>query len=76
VISVPLIGAGRPRTRPDRVRADKAYSSRVNRTYLRRRAKGATIPEPVGQPLAPSAAHPPLGGAGERRARPGLWISR
>ncbi|WAL99970.1 transposase [Streptomyces sp. Je 1-369] len=27
-------GAGRPRTRPDRVRADKAYASRKNRAYL------------------------------------------
>jgi len=36
-INVPRIGAGRPRTRPDKVRADKAYSSRANRAYLRRR---------------------------------------
>jgi hypothetical protein len=28
---------GRPRTRPDAVAADKAYSSRANRAYLRRR---------------------------------------
>jgi hypothetical protein len=26
-INLPRIGAGRPRTRPDKVRADKAYSS-------------------------------------------------
>jgi transposase len=37
-------GPGRPRTRPDRVLADKAYSSRGNRTYLRRRGIPATIP--------------------------------
>ena len=37
-------GPGRPRTRPDRVLADKAYSSRGNRAYLRRRGIKATIP--------------------------------
>lgn len=36
-ISEPRIGAGRPRVHPDRVRADKAYASRKNRAYLRRR---------------------------------------
>jgi hypothetical protein len=36
-IRVPRIGLGRPRVRPDRVRADKAYASRRNRAYLRRR---------------------------------------
>ncbi|MCX5415765.1 IS5 family transposase [Streptomyces sp. NBC_00059] len=36
-VRVPRIGAGRPRVRPDRVRADKAYASRRNRAYLRRR---------------------------------------
>jgi len=40
-------GGGRPRTRPDRVRADKAYSSRANRARLRRRRIGAVIPEPA-----------------------------
>jgi transposase len=43
-ISVPRVGAGRARTRPDRVLADKAYSSRSNRAYLRRRGIKATIP--------------------------------
>ncbi|MED7928449.1 IS5 family transposase [Nonomuraea sp. LP-02] len=38
------LGGGRPRTRPDRVLADKAYSSRGNRRYLRRRGIKATIP--------------------------------
>jgi transposase len=37
-------GRGRPRTRPEVVRADKAYSSRGNRFYLRRRGIRATIP--------------------------------
>lgn len=38
-------GPGRPRTRPSRVIADKAYSSRANRGYLRQRGIAATIPE-------------------------------
>lgn len=38
-------GAGRPRTRPDRVRGDKAYASAANRALLRRRGIRATIPE-------------------------------
>ena len=37
-------GPGRPRTRPVQVLADKAYSSRANRAYLRRRGIAATIP--------------------------------
>ena len=37
-------GPGRPRTRPTRVLADKAYSARANRAYLRRRGIPATIP--------------------------------
>lgn len=44
-IRVPRLGPGRPRTRPDKVRADKAYGSRANRVYLRRRRIGCTIPE-------------------------------
>jgi transposase len=38
-------GRGRPRTRPDRVMADKGYPSRSNRTWLRERGIAATIPE-------------------------------
>jgi transposase len=48
-IRVPRIGPGRPRSRPDKVRADKAYGSRANRAYLRRRGIGCTIPEKVDQ---------------------------
>ncbi|WP_433208092.1 IS5 family transposase [Nocardia sp. CA-107356] len=48
-ISVPRVGSGRARTRPDRVLADKAYSSRGNRAYLRRRGIKATIPVKVDQ---------------------------
>jgi transposase len=43
-IRVPRLGRGRPRTRPDRVLADKAYSATANRAYLRRRRIKATIP--------------------------------
>jgi transposase len=43
-IRVPRSGQGRPRTRPDRVLADKAYSSKANRAYLRRRGIRCTIP--------------------------------
>lgn len=42
-------GTGRPRTRPDRVRADKAYSSRAIRAHLRDRGIGAVIPQPADQ---------------------------
>lgn len=48
-IRVPRTGGGRPRTTPDRVLADRAYSSRANRTYLRERGIAATIPQPVDQ---------------------------
>jgi putative transposase len=40
---------GVSRTRPDRVRGDKAYSSRAIRTELRRRGIIAVIPEPSDQ---------------------------
>ena len=40
-------GVGRPRTRPDRVLADKAYSNKTIRAYLRRRGIRTTIPEPA-----------------------------
>jgi len=48
-IRVPRPGGGRPRTRPDRVLADKAYGSRANRAYLRRRRIRCTIPEKADQ---------------------------
>jgi transposase len=44
-IAVHRLGRGRARTRPDRVLADKAYGSRANRSYLRRRGIACTIPE-------------------------------
>jgi len=43
-IRVPRLGPGRPRTRPEHVLADKAYSSKGNRAYLRGRGIRCTIP--------------------------------
>ena len=48
-VRVPRIGAGRPRTRPDYLVADKAYSSRGHRALLRRRGIPHTIAEPDDQ---------------------------
>ncbi|WP_370880221.1 IS5 family transposase [Streptomyces aurantiacus] len=48
-IAVPRSGVGRPRTRPDHVLADRAYTSRSNRRYLRRRGIPHTIPERLDQ---------------------------
>jgi transposase len=44
-ISVPRLRAGRPRTRPDTVVADRAYSSGVNRRALARRGITTVIPQ-------------------------------
>ncbi|MGV4988531.1 IS5 family transposase [Streptomyces sp. NRAIS4] len=44
-IRVPRSAGGHPRTRPDHLGGDKAYSSRRNRQYLRRRQIKHTIPE-------------------------------
>ncbi|MFE0476880.1 IS5 family transposase [Streptomyces sp. NPDC058947] len=46
-VRVPRVGPGRPRVRPDRVRADKVYASRRNGAYLRRRGIRCTIPDKV-----------------------------
>ncbi len=43
-VAVARIGAGRPRTRPDAVLADKAYSSRAIRAHLSGRGIKAVIP--------------------------------
>jgi len=48
-LSVARTGPGRPRTRPDQVLGDKAYSSRANRELLRSRGIGAVISEPSDQ---------------------------
>ena len=44
-ICVPRAGKGRPRTRPERVLADKGYPSKANPAWLRARGIVATIPE-------------------------------
>ncbi len=46
---MPRTKPGRPRTRPAKVRADRAYGSRANRAYLRRRGVQCTIPEKADQ---------------------------
>ena len=48
-IRVPRIGPGRPRTKPDHLIADKGYSTRAIRRYLRRRGICHTIPERTDQ---------------------------
>lgn len=48
-IHVPREGAGRPRTRPERVLADKGYPSRANRAYLASRGIKSTIPDRADQ---------------------------
>lgn len=45
----PLGRPGRPRTRPDAVLGDKAYSSRANRELLRSRRIKTVIPQPSDQ---------------------------
>lgn len=66
---VPVLGrirvrgpVGRPRTRPDAVAGDKAYSSRGNRAHLRKRRIKAVIPEKSDQ-----AANPKRKGSGGGR---------
>ena len=48
-IRIPRPGGGRPRTRPDRVLADKAYGSAANRAWLRSHGIRCTIPEKTDQ---------------------------
>ena len=48
-------GRGRPRTRPGRLLADKAYSNQAIRSYLRRRRIKATIPQKSDQQKARAA---------------------
>ena len=43
-VRIDRVGPGRPRTRPDWVLADKAYSSKANRDHLARRGIKAAIP--------------------------------
>jgi len=48
-IRVRRAGAGRPRTRPERVLADRGYPSRANRVWLARRGIKVTIPDRADQ---------------------------
>jgi transposase len=73
-IRVPHVYGGPARTRPDRVLADKAYSSRHNRAYLRQRGIKATIPEPADQARnrkkrGPKGGRPPAFHTGTYRQR-------
>ena len=43
------LGPGRPRTRPDALLGDKAYSSRANRELLRGKRVKVVIPQPADQ---------------------------
>ncbi|WP_246101838.1 ATP-binding cassette domain-containing protein [Streptomyces cyaneus] len=73
-VRVPRIGSGRPRVRPDRVRADKAYASRRNRAHLRRRGIRCTIPDKADQArnrtrLGSRGGRPPRFDAEDYKAR-------
>jgi transposase len=48
-LRVPRLGAGRPRTTPNALRGDKAYSARAHRAHLRARGITAVIPEQADQ---------------------------
>jgi transposase len=67
-------GRGRPRTRPGRLRGDKAYSSGGNRAYLRRRHIKATIAQPDDQRASrqrrgPAGGRPPAFDKAQYRRR-------
>lgn len=49
--------AGRPRSRPDRILADKGYPSKANRAWLREHGIATTIPERDDQ-IAHRRKHP------------------
>lgn len=48
-LAVDRLGPGRPRTRPDALIGDKAYSSRGNRAALRAKRTKTVIPQPADQ---------------------------
>jgi putative transposase len=48
-LAVARPGGGRPRTRPDTLLGDKAYSSAANRELLRRKRVKTVIPQPADQ---------------------------
>jgi transposase len=61
------LGRGRPRTRPGRLLAGKAYSNRTIRSHLRRWRIKTTIPEKSDQQMARAAK----GSAGGRPPKSG-----
>lgn len=61
-IRVPRLATGRPRTTPDSVSADKGYSNRRTRAYLRGRGIRHVIPEKADQ----AAGRPRRGSTGGR----------
>lgn len=67
-IGVPRPAGGRPRTRPDHVSGDKAYSSCRNRRYLRRRQIKHMIPRVQGPARRPPTPRQP--GRQTHRLRP------
>ncbi|WP_258382938.1 transposase, partial [Streptomyces sp. NTH33] len=80
-VRVARLGVGRPRTRPDRVRADKAYASRKNRAYLRRRGIRCTIPDKADQArnrkkLGSRSGRPPKFDAEDYKARHAVEMSK
>ena len=66
--------AGRPRTRPGAVAADKAHSSAANRAYLRRRGIKAVICRPRDQ--AANRKRKGSGGGRPLTCDPGLYRER
>ncbi|MFJ6810099.1 transposase [Streptomyces anulatus] len=73
-VRVACPGSDRPRTRPDQVRADKAYASGKNRAYLRRRGIRCTVPDKADQArnrkkLGSRGGRPPKLDAEDHKAR-------
>lgn len=62
-IRVPRLATGRPRTTPESVSADKGYSNRRTRAYLRGRGIRHVIPEEADQ-AADRLRRGRMGGAG------------
>ncbi len=68
-IRVPRLGSGRPRTRPDAVIADKAYSNSIIRNYLSARGIKAVIPQKSNEKN--SRKHKALPAVGRQPSMPG-----
>ncbi|MBT2530186.1 transposase [Streptomyces sp. ISL-99] len=61
-IRVPRLGRGRPHVRPDRVRADRAHSSRANRAHLRGRGIKRPFPSLLPKLATGGGAASPVAG--------------